>query len=97
MPYIKREKRPEIDKALEPLWSVLASIEDAGDVNYILTRICGRWIQRHVRIRYEHFNAMIGVLACVKDEFVERCLRPYEYAKRQENGDVVEYDALHFR
>lgn len=97
MPYIERDKRLEIDEALEPLWPILAAIEDAGAVNYILTRICGHWIQRHaltMGIRYEHFNAMIGVLACVKDEFVERCLKPYETKKRKENGDVLEYDAL---
>lgn len=99
MPYIEKEQRAEIDKALEPLWPVLVAIGDAGSINYILTRICGHWLQRYALtegVRYEHFNAVIGALECAKLEFVRRAVAPYEDRKIRENGDVLEYLALKY-
>lgn len=81
MPYITPIQRQRLDPLLQPL---LASPLVPGDLNYLITRLL-----LHQRpSSYETFNALIGVLECVKQELYRRAVAPYEDIKIKENGDV---------
>lgn len=83
MPYITQERR----EALDPLVRSLdASIHTEGELHYVITRLCQRWL-RGIR-SYAGYNAVIGVLECAKQEFYRRAVALYEDEKRGLNGDV---------
>ncbi len=78
MPYIKEDRRIAICEGDAP--------RDAGELNYVLTRICLGHLGDMPR--YSDFNEVIGVLECCKLEFYRRAAAPYEDKKIIENGDV---------
>jgi hypothetical protein len=39
---------------------------------------------------YTEYNALVGVLECVKQEFYRRAVSSYEDKKKEGNGDVYE-------
>jgi hypothetical protein len=80
MPYIKKEARVALEKY--PL-----SIEDAGELNYEITKVITRYL-RIKGLRYRVINDVIGALEGAKLEFYRRVAVPYEDSKIQENGDV---------
>ena len=60
-----------------------------GTLNYIITRLCDYWCRDFAgEANYEKYNAVIGVLECVKQELYRRQIAPYEDEKCEENGDV---------
>lgn len=60
-----------------------------GTLNYIITRLCDYWSSDFAgAANYEKYNAVIGVLECVKQELYRRQVAPYEDKKWQQNGDV---------
>jgi len=60
-----------------------------GTLNYIITRLCDYWTKDiDGEANYERYNAVIGVLECVKQELYRRQIAPYEDEKCEENGDV---------
>ena len=60
-----------------------------GTLNYIITRLCDYWCRDYSgEANYEKYNAVIGVLECVKQELYRRQIAPYEDEKCEENGDV---------
>ena len=80
MPYIKGESRPILDK-------IVIQVPDgliAGELNYLITKILLGTRPRG----YSNYNALIGVLECVKLELYRRAVAPYEDEKIEENGDV---------
>lgn len=83
MPYINQEIRKIFDQTIEKL----APATD-GELNYIITRLLLRTGPRS----YQDYNALIGVLECVKLEFYRRAVAVYEDKKKEENGDVFETD-----
>lgn len=88
MPYIEREKRPELDRLLQPLIDYLKTQnaeEVDGKINYCVTRV----LKGVYAPRYFNYNRAIGVLECVKQEFYRRQAGPYEDKKILENGDVT--------
>jgi len=88
MPYIKQERRPEIDKLLEPLIKHLESIPieaQDGTVDYVITKIIKRIYQPK---NFFTLNRALGVLIAVIQEFYRRVVAPYENKKMIENGDV---------
>lgn len=87
MPYIKPEKREEIDKLIPKLG---IEITDVGELNYTLTRIAAQYLIGK-GLSYEQINAVSGVLQKVAAEFDMRVTRPYEELKIFQNGDVPEY------
>jgi hypothetical protein len=78
MPYIKKERRDNLKERL-PLV--------AGDLNYIISRICDEYITRR-GLSYGAINEVMGVLTCVQTELYRRVAAPYEDKKCRENGEV---------
>ena len=88
MPYIKSEMRKELNKPLSPLLNYLNKRSlTSGAYNYIITRICQKWVETKT---YEDYNRTIGVLESVKLEFYRRSMSLFEDKKIQENGDVYD-------
>jgi len=87
MPYIKKAKRPEIVKLVNPLINHLKSlpIEDQdGALNYAVTKI----IKNVYPTKYFHLNRALGVLTAITYELYRVVIGPYEDSKIKENGDV---------
>ena len=61
--------------------------EDAGELNYVITKVCDEFLTRKGR-RYNNMNAVVGALECAKNEFLRRVVDPYENEKIAQNGDV---------
>ena len=80
MPYIDTEARKALDSGQKkPV--------NAGELNYLLTRIVDEYLVDR-GMRYAHINEVVGVLECAKLELYRRVAAPYETEKMQENGDV---------
>lgn len=78
MPYIKQNRRNEIDN-----WDA----ENSGELNYLLTiQILEYW--NRIGHKYQTINDIIGALEGAKLEFYRRVAVPYEDKKIAENGDV---------
>jgi len=89
MPYIDNDKRELIDPVVEQLEEIL---ENMGDLNYTITRLCDAYLSTEEGIRYSRLNDLVGALECAKLELYRRVAAPYEDLKAQENGDA--YDCL---
>jgi hypothetical protein len=78
---------PYLDKG------VRASLEDgrvpneAGELNYLVTRLCDAFLMRK-GLCYKNINQAIGALECAKLELYRRLAGPYEDKKSRENGEV---------
>jgi hypothetical protein len=83
VPYIKPKQRPPIDKALDAI-----KINDAGDLNYAMTRLCHKFIEMR-GLKYETLALVTGVVQNVNQELYRRVAGPYEDAKAKENGDIL--------
>ncbi|PIQ69496.1 MAG: hypothetical protein COY22_02735 [Candidatus Tagabacteria bacterium CG_4_10_14_0_2_um_filter_40_13] len=82
MPYIKPEKRLEMDKIVELMKT--KSVKADGDLNYILFKLC----KETVAPSYNNFKNFIGELRQCATEIERRLLSLYEDEKIKENGDV---------
>ena len=87
MPYIKQEKREKLDLAVENLRQALGENYDIGDVNYCASKLI--WNLFEEKPNYSKANELVGVLECIKQEFVRRKVNPYEETKIKENGDLI--------
>lgn len=87
MPYIKGEKRVEIDAIIGPVKYYISNYPKPGELNYIITSLIQAYYSVWSR-GYADYNEVIGVLECVKQEFYRRVVAEYEEVKRKENGDV---------
>ena len=86
MPYISKERRPEIDKLVDALGWILEDMDATdGDVNYAITRLL---VSLYPPVHYLPLERAIGLLECVKLEFYRRRVVLYEDIKKEENGDV---------
>ena len=83
MPYIKPERREEMDKIVESM--VKADVKVDGDLNYILFKFCKILIKDP---SYNKLKNFIGELRQCATEIERRILGPYEDQKIIENGDV---------
>ena len=79
MPYVKQEVHIRLANTNKP--------ENAGELNYLITKLCAGYILDR-GTRYSVINDVMGVLGAVQQEFYQRTAAPYEYLKRDENGDV---------
>ena len=92
MPYIRQEKRSEIENELDQL--IIKFLESevevgtAGRLNYLISSITGAILNNDERISYTRINELIGVLECAKLELYRRVAAPYEDDKSRLNGDV---------
>jgi hypothetical protein len=81
MPYIKSKYRDELN---DP--NMTAS--NAGELNYLFTKIINEYLVENGPLRYHLINDIVGALEGAKAEFQRRIVNPYEDLKRQQNGDV---------
>lgn len=97
MPYIKEEKREELDLCIDNLIRCLDPEKDLiidnilGDINYTFSRILGGLMGTP---SYNKIAMITGVLENIKQEFYRRVAEPYEDKKILENGDIKEYKNL---
>src|SRR5688500_4563633 len=103
MPYIKKERRPLFDQAVDvivenlgrtdgPVTGVWPPVIDEnqakGDLNYVISSIVKRYIDIH-GIKYHRINDFSGgVLSCVQMELYRRIASDYENLAIQKNGDI---------
>jgi len=95
MPYIRKEERGRYDESISLIVGLLLDKFPAdnrkhfqvGDLNYIISSII--WELFNVNPSYTRGNELVGVIECVKQEFIRRKLNPYEDTKIKENGDLV--------
>lgn len=87
MPYIKEERRNQLNPCIEELSIRLRIMTwTAGDLNYCLYRLMK--ILFTARTSYQTANDFRGALGNTWDEFYRRVAVPYERKKIKENGDV---------
>ena len=82
MPYIKQNRRRELDHIVEAMAN--AEVKVNGDLNYILYAYC----KYHISESYNNFKNFCGELRQCATEIERRMLGPYEDQKIEENGDV---------
>lgn len=82
MPYISREARDRLDQGSNP--------ENAGELNYTISRIVDNYLLQKGEIRYEYLNEVMGALECAKLEIYRRMIVPYEDTKLAESGDIYQ-------
>lgn len=82
MPYIKPEKRPEMNKVVEAM--KIVGVKADGDLNYILFKFC----REAVPMSYNGIKNFLGELEECQVEIRRRLLTPYENSKIEESGDV---------
>jgi len=92
MPYIKDKDRERIEitglcRADNLVEELAARIENAGELNYVLTRIIHECLNNW-GLSYQVMNDIVGALDNAKDEFRRRVQHPYEDTKIESNGDV---------
>jgi len=90
MPYIPQDNRTVYDLDIERLLDTIArqTLVSPGELNYIISRLV--WSRFNERPSYTRANELVGVLECVKAEFIRRKLNGYEDGKIAENGDLKE-------
>ena len=85
MPYIKAERRKELDHH-----HGLASPDTAGELNYEITKLLIAYCHEH-GLSYQRINDCIGACYGAAQEFYRRVAAPYENEKIAENGDLDYY------
>lgn len=86
MPYIKQVERDNLDSLVHEMGKTVIGTE--GNLNYLITRLCQRYVDENKPFGYKTVNAVVGVLECAKLEFYRRVASAYEDKKIAENGDV---------
>jgi hypothetical protein len=86
MPYIKKEDREQFDRAFSFDIDAAKFPKNAGELNYVLTKICIRYFKENGG-RYQQINDVIGALEGCKLEFYRKLVGPYEDTKIKEIGD----------
>lgn len=84
MPYIPADRRPRFDAHLE---AAAAAIETEGDLNYCITRLAARFLDR-IGESYANLALCASAMEHAKLEWYRRRTAPYEDRKILENGDV---------
>ena len=86
MPYIKPISRSMLKSTTDAI--EINPPVTAGDLNYLITKLCQAYIAKQIITNYITYNDVIGVLECCKLEMYRRSVAPYEDVKIAENGDV---------
>jgi len=82
MPYIPDKRRALV---IPDFYEVPQS---AGELNFVLTKVCLKYITKNDNISYQLYNDVMGALEACKLEFYRRLVSSYEDMKIKENGDV---------
>ena len=91
MPYIKQDRRKELDPAIDVLSKILVEENNVGDYNYAITRLIHNFV-RSKGVKYKNLSAAKGILNDAVDEFNRVVMSPYEDQKIKENGNISELD-----
>ena len=83
MPYIKAEKRKELETC-GPYGMLKLN---PGELNYKITLLLLDYLDTH-DLKYQTINDIMGALEGAKAEFYRRIAASYEDKKIKENGDV---------
>lgn len=87
MPYIIQERRKKrFDYDILNLYKL---IENEGDLNYCITKLCHLLVFRKWMLSYKTLNKIMGILKCVSSEFYRKVAAPYEDIKESENGPIL--------
>jgi len=92
MPYIEQRYRNLIDNEINILieglkrFDVGSTVPD-GAINYVFTRILLAFFGGQ-STSYFNIERVIGLLECIKSEYMRRVGEPYENMKLIQNGDV---------
>lgn len=84
MPYIKPEKRKEIETGKKQR----QELTGPGELNYMITMLLIGYVSQDPNGGYQAINDCLGALEGAKLEFYRRLAVPYENKKKKENGDV---------
>ncbi|MEM3823349.1 MAG: hypothetical protein QXH87_00265 [Candidatus Bathyarchaeia archaeon] len=87
MPYIKPEKRPDLDRIVNQILTHFEKVEEKdkdGQLNYLFTKT----LKSLYKPSYFNFERIMGLLACIQQEFYRRWISPYEDSKMKEHGDI---------
>ena len=83
MPYIKKEKREELDWIIDNLAAKLKEMGITGNLNYVLFRLA-----KKICSRYGDYAAFEGDCQQSLKEIYRSLEATYEDKKIEENGDV---------
>jgi hypothetical protein len=94
MPYIPKNERARYNDSINKIVNDLVEKLPAdngkhfcvGDLNYIFSSIVWKLFDKLPS--YTRGNELIGVIECVKMEFIRRKLNRYEAEKCKINGDI---------
>ena len=92
MPYIKQQRRDELDDKMSLLLSDAGDLTD-GELNYIISNLLKQHLKQKKeknQFNYSACNTIMGVLECAKIEFYNRVVTPYENIKINENGGLYD-------
>ncbi len=94
MPYIDETKRSDYDTEVLCLVAALKTGgHQDGDLNYVISAICHKWILTHPEgLCYGTISDIVKALECAKLEFYAQVALPYEEVKKEENGTVSRLD-----
>jgi len=87
MPYIKHERRDAFD---DFIFEIAEEIENAGEFNYVISKIAGCLVNQGIDTSYEFLNAVDGAMGLAQAEFRRRFVFPYEDLKIIQNGDLFD-------
>ena len=91
MPYIEVEKRRNYYQSLRTITQKLSELDDnevKGHLNYIISTLIKRQLDKR-GFRYFRAQDLIGgVLTCSQMELYRRFLAPYEDRAKEKNGDI---------
>jgi len=84
MPYIKQDKRTQLDPYLAEL---AAKVTTEGELNYCIYKISCLLIER-LGESYGNYSMCSSAMEHAKLEWYRRRVAPYEDRKIEENGDI---------
>ncbi len=87
MPYIKREKRVEVDLLVSQVLAAFKNVPDEekdGRLNYFFTKV----LKALYEPSYFNYERVMGLLTCIQHEFYRRWVAAYEESKKEIHGDI---------
>jgi len=88
MPYIRPERRDDLDPMVEALVGKLREMSCVrGDLNYVVTQLVLGALKPDSGWSYHSLSDTISVLRDAADEIARRMLGPYEDKAAAKNGD----------
>ncbi len=81
MPYLDHRRKADLD-------SGRVQATQPGDLTYVLTRECVRFVNCRGDVRFLDLAMVLGCIGATLLEFYRRVVVPYEKNKCRDNGDV---------